>query len=52
MSFDVISLFTNVLFAETIELISSYKYAKDNPSYQFFNKAIFVKIILKATQGL
>ena len=52
MSFDVVSLFTNVPLAETIELIANYIYAKDNPSYPKFSKDIFVKIMFKATQGL
>ena len=52
VSFDVISLFTNVPLAETIELIASYVYAKDNPSCPPFNKDIFVKLMFKATQGL
>ena len=51
-SFDVIFLFTNVPLAETIELIASYVYAKDNPSCPPFNKNIFVKLMFKATQGL
>ena len=52
VSFDVISLFTNVPLAETIELIANYIYAKDNPSYPPFSTDIFVKIMFKATQGL
>ena len=40
---DLISLLTNVPSAETIELIASYVYAKDNPSYSPFNKDIFSK---------
>ena len=50
--FDVISLFTNVPLAETMELIASYVYTKDNPSFPPFNKDIFVKTMFKATQGL
>ena len=52
MSFDVISLFTNVPLAETIKLIASYLYAKDNPSCPPFNKDSFVKLMFKATQEL
>ena len=52
VSFDVISLFTNVPLAETIKLIASYVYAKDNPSCPPFNKDIFVKLMFKTTQGL
>ena len=52
VSFYVISLFTNVPLAETIELIASYVHVKDNPSCPAFNKDIFVKLMFKPTQGL
>ena len=35
VSFDDISLFTNVALAKTIELIASYVYAEDNPIHTY-----------------
>ena len=51
VSFDVVSLFTNVALSETIELIANRIYTEDNPNEAPFNRDIFKKLML-ATQGI
>ena len=41
VSFDVVSLFTNVLLAETIELIIDRLYSEDNPNSMSVTADIF-----------
>ena len=52
MSFDVVSLFTNVPLSETIELIINRLYADGNPYVIPFDNDVFRKLMFMATQGL
>ena len=52
VSFDVVSLFTNIPLTETINTIADYVYDENNDSLPPFKKDIFVKLIYMATQGL
>ena len=52
VSFDVVSLFTNVPLEETINMIGNYIYKENNPSPPAFEKDVFVKLMRLATQGL
>ena len=52
VSFDVVSLFTNVPLTETITLIADYVYAETNYSIPPFTKDIFIKLMNLATKGL
>ena len=52
VSFDVVSLFTNVPLSDTIELIADRIYTEDNPNAASFNRDIFKKLIFLATQGI
>ena len=52
MSFEVASLFTNVLLSETIELIIKLLYVDGNPYAIPFDKDVFRKLMFMATQGL
>jgi len=52
VSFDVVSLFTNVLLSETIELIIYRLYADDNPNRVPFDKNVFHKLMYMTIQRL
>ena len=52
MSFDVVSLFTNVPLSETIELLINRLYKDGNPYAISFEKDIPHKLMFMATQGL
>ena len=52
VSFDAVSLFTNVPLAETIELIMDRMYDDDNCNAVPVNKVVFRKLMFMATQGL
>ena len=52
ISFDVVSLFTNVPLAETIELVIERLYDNNNSNAIPFEKSIFRQLIFMATQGL
>ena len=52
VSFDAVSLFTNVPLAETIELIIDRMYDDDNCNAVPVNKVVFCKLMFTATQGL
>ena len=52
VSFDVVSLFTNVPLAETIELIIDRLYSEDNPNSMLVTADIFWKLMFLTTQGL
>ena len=52
VSFDVVSLFTNVPLEETIDMIVNYIYKENNPSPPSFEKDVFVKLMRIATQEL
>ena len=50
VSFDVVSLFTNVTLTETINLIADYIYAESNDSIPPFTKNILIQLMnLSAT---
>ena len=51
-SFDVVSLFTNVPLAETIDLITDSVYSVYSPNKPNFSKDIFKKLLTKATGGM
>ena len=51
VSFDVVSLFTNIPFTETISTIADSVYDKNNDSLPPFKRDIFVKLMYMATQG-
>ena len=52
VSFDVVSLFTNVPLAETIELIIDRLYSQDNSNTRPVTTDIFFKFMYSTTQGL
>ena len=52
VSFDAVSLFTNVPLAETIELIIDRLHDDDNCNAVPVNKNVFRKLMFTATQGL
>ena len=52
VSFDVVSLFTNVPLSETIELIINRLCADGNPYVIPFDKDVFRKLMFMVTQGL
>ena len=52
VSFDVVSLFTNVPLAKTIELIIDRLYSEDNPVSMPVTADIFRKLMFLTTQGL
>ena len=52
VSFDVVSLFTNVPLTETVNLIADCGYAETNDSIPLFTKDIFIKLMNLATKGL
>ena len=52
VSFDVVSLFTNVPVTETINLIADYVYVETNDSIPPFTKDIFIKLMNLATKDL
>ena len=51
VSFDAVSLFTNVPLAKTIELILDRMYDNDNCNAVAVNKTLFCKFMFMATQG-
>ena len=51
VSFDVVSLFTNVLSEETIKLIADELFSKKNPNQPLMKKDIFIKLLRLTTQG-
>ena len=51
ISFDVVSLFTNVPLAETIELITERVYQSEGPKPRF-DKSVFKKLLEISTSGL
>ena len=53
VSFDVVSLFTNVPLNETIDIVADYVYASDSVHpVPKFSKNIFIKLLKKATGGM
>ena len=52
VSFDVVSLFTNVPLAETIELVIERLYDDKNGNAIPFEKSVFRQLMFMATQGL
>ena len=52
VSFDVVSLFTNILLNETIELIANHVFSDKNDQKPLFEKHIFIKLLHLACQGL
>ena len=52
VSFNVVSLFTNVPLAETIQIIANYLFGKDNPNTPPMEKHAFIKLMKLATQGM
>ena len=52
VSFDVVSLFTNVPLAETIELVIKRLYDNNNSNAIPFEKSVFRQLMFMATQGL
>ena len=51
VSFDVVSLFTNVPLIETIDIVTNLVYGKDSVAKPPFNKDIFRKLLLKCSQS-
>ena len=51
VSFDVVSLFTNVPLNETINVIAQYVYSENSRCTPPFSKAVFVKLLQIATGG-
>ena len=51
ISFDVVSLFTNVLYEETIKLIADHYFPKKKTNQPLMNKKIFIKLFKLATHG-
>ena len=52
VSFDVLSLYTNVPLAETIELVIERLYDNNNSNAIPFEKSVFRQLMFVATQGL
>ena len=52
ISFDVVSLFTNVPLQETIDIITKYVYADSNKRQPPFSQLIFKRMLKCATQGI
>ena len=52
VSFDVVSLFTNVPLSETIDLITNRLYVNENANNIPFPKEIFRKLMYMTTQGI
>ena len=52
VSFEVVSLFTNVPLAETIELVIERLYENNNSNAIPFEKRVFRQLMFMATQGL
>ena len=52
VSFDVVSLFTNVPLAETIKLVIERLYDNNNSNAIPFEKSVFRPFMFMATQGL
>ena len=52
LSFDVVSVFTNIPLHETIELIANYFYSDESKTTPPFSKIIFKKLLLLSTGGL
>ena len=52
VSFDVVSLFTNVPLEETTQIIANYLFDKDNPNTPPMGKHAFIKLMKLATQGM
>ena len=52
VSFDVVSLFTNVPLEETTQIIANYLFDKDNPNTPSMEKHAFIKLMKLATQGM
>ena len=51
VSFDVVSLFTNIPLEETIKIIADFIYADKSRILYPIKKDIFIKLLRKATQG-
>ena len=51
VSFDVVSLFTNVLLTEIIEIIAEKFFSKGNGDTPPIRKDIFIKLMHLATEG-
>ena len=51
VSFDVVSLFTNVSLAETIELVIKRLYDNNNSNAIPFEKSVFRQLMFVVTQG-
>ena len=52
VSFDVVSLFTNVPLEETTQIITNYLFGKDNPNTPPMEKHAFIELMKLATQGM
>ena len=51
VSFDVVSLFTNLPLEETIKLIADELFSEENKNQPLMKKEIFIKLLRLATQG-
>ena len=52
VSFDVVSLFTNVPLAQTIELVIERLHDNNNSNAIPFEKSVFRQLMFMATQGI
>ena len=52
VSFDVVSLFTNVPLQETTQIIANYLFEKDNLNTPPMEKHAFIKLMKLAIQGM
>ena len=52
VSFDVVSLFTNIPLNETINIIADYVFSDENIQKPLMEKYIFVKLLRLACEGL
>ena len=52
VSFDIVSLFTNIPLNKTINIITDYVYSDDNTHKPLMDKHIFVKLLRLAGKGL
>ena len=52
VSFEAVSLFTNIYLNKTINIIADYGFSNDNTHIPIMDKPIFMKLLCLASKGL